>query len=270
MKTFLICSIALLSAAAAAQTRISVDFVLIKGGAFMMGSPLQEAERGRDETPHRVTVSDFYMAKSEVTQKEWTALMGDNPSNSKGENLPVENISWFDAVRYCNARSVKDGLVPAYTINGETVTWNGSAGGYRLPTESEWEYACRAGTTTPFNTGNTISDSQANFNNHYGYNNNSSGRITGGYRGRSLEVNSFKANPWGLSDMHGNVGEWCWDLYGEYTDPQGAMDMTLRVYRGGGWNDFPKHIRSAYRAAFPPENSAFNLGFRLVRNGKSN
>jgi formylglycine-generating enzyme required for sulfatase activity len=280
MKTMILFGyITLLAAVSAmAQNRLgtqsfSDDFVLIKGGIFTMGSPTGEPERGTDETQHRVTVSDFYIAKSEVTQREWTALMGNNPSEFSGDNLPVENVTWFDAIRYCNARSVQERLIPAYTINNETVTWNHSANGYRLPTETEWEYACRAGTATPFNAGNTITDKEANCYNHYGYNNNSSGRVTGGSRGRTTPVNSYRANSWGLFDMHGNVWEWCWDWYGEYnvseqTNPAGATTGTLRVNRGGGWNDFPKHIRSAYRGATPPDNASFNIGFRLVRNAQ--
>jgi formylglycine-generating enzyme required for sulfatase activity len=279
MKTIFIFSFALFAAfSAMAQNRLgtqgsSGDFVLIKGGTFIMGSPTGESERGTDETQHRVTVSDYYIAKFPVTQREYTQLMGDNPSEFKGDNLPVETVSWFDAVRFCNARSTLEGLTPAYTINGETVTWNRNANGYRLPTEAEWEYACRAGTTTPFNIGSNITDKDANCHNHYGYNNNSSGRVTGGYRGRTTPVNSYRANSWGLFDMHGNVADWCWDLYGEYdvgaqTNPAGPVTGTLRVNRGGGWNDFPKHIRSAYRAATPPDNSSFNLGFRLARNAQ--
>jgi formylglycine-generating enzyme required for sulfatase activity len=276
MKTLLLCSITLFASAFCApvcaftQSRFPADFVLIKGGTFSMGSPTQEPERGTDETQHRVTISDFYIAQSEVTQREWTALMGNNDSETKGDTLPMENVTWFDAVRFCNARSAREGLSLAYNISGETVIWNRNAPGYRLPTEAEWEYACRAGTTTPFNTGNYITDKEANCYNNYGYNNNSSGRVIGGHRGKTTPINSYQANAWGLFDMHGNVGEWCWDWYGEFStttqiNPAGPETGTLKVNRGGGWNDFPKHIRSAYRAATPLNNSSFNLGFRLVR-----
>jgi formylglycine-generating enzyme required for sulfatase activity len=274
MKTLFLFSFALFAAVAAiAQNRFPDDFVLVKGGTFTMGSPASEPERGTDETQHHVTVGDFYIAASSVTQREYSQLMGSNPSEFKGDNLPVENVTWFDAVRFCNARSTREGLTPAYTISGETVTWNRNANGYRLPTEAEWEYACRAGTTTPFNIGNSITDREANCYNNYGYNNNSSGRVTGGYRGRTSPVNSYAANSWGLFDMHGNAADWCWDWYGEYgtaaqTNPTGPVTGTLRVNRGGGWNDFPKHIRSAYRAATPPGNGSFNLGFRLARNAQ--
>jgi formylglycine-generating enzyme required for sulfatase activity len=280
MKMLFMCSITLISAiSVVAQTRASDDIILIRGGTFTMGSPASELDRISDEVQHRVTVAAFYLAKSEVTQAEYQALMENNPSNfqsersSLGGTLPVENVTWFDAVRYCNTRSAREGFTPAYSINGETVTWNRTANGYRLPTEAEWEYACRAGTSTPFHTRNTISDNDANFMNHYGYNTNASGRVTGGYRQRTTAVNSFKANPWGLFDMHGNVWEWCWDWYGEYgagaqTTPTGAAAGTYRVNRGGGWNDFPKHIRSAYRAAAPPDSGSFTIGFRLVRNAQ--
>jgi len=168
MKTLFIISFALTAAIVTAQSRQSADFVLIRGGTFTMGSQETELERVKDELQHRVNVSDFYLSPSEVTQREYLALMGNNPSNSQGDNLPVENVTWFDAIRYCNALSTREGLAPVYTIQGENVTWNRIANGYRLPTEAEWEFACRAGTTTPFNTGNNINDNQANFNNNYG------------------------------------------------------------------------------------------------------
>jgi hypothetical protein len=143
--------------------------VRIDGGTFTMGSP--KRERGRDtyvEFQLPVTVSTFYMGKYEVTQKEYEEVMGTNPSYFKGPNLPVEQVSLFDAVEYCNRRSLIEGLTPAYTISGSgnsrTVTWDRNANGYRLPTEAEWEYACRAGTTTAYNTGRRITKEQANFN----------------------------------------------------------------------------------------------------------
>lgn len=254
------------------------NFVLIRGGTFEMGSPDTEGWRSEDETRHTVTVSDFYMGIYEVTQAEYAEVAGNNPSSFSGEELPVEMVSWMDAVRYCNARSEAEGLTPAYTVEGQTVTWNRSADGYRLPTEAEWEYACRAGTETPFNTENSISAEEANYYGHYPYeiedNYFSQENLTtkpGEYRQTTVAVNSFSPNPWGLYNMHGNVGEWVWDYYGAYdtseqSDPTGAEAGTLRVYRGGGWNDFAKNMRSAYRAALDQNKGSFNIGIRLVRN----
>lgn len=258
--------------------QVPENFVLIKGGSFQMGSPDSEAWRSADETQHLVTVSDFYMSKYELTQKEYEEITGNNPSNFKGDNLPLENISWLDAVAYCNARSEKDGLTPVYTIDGQNVSWDRSANGYRLPTEAEWEYACRAGTTTPFYTENSPSDEDANYYGHYPYeieeNYFSQGNLEvkpGEYRETTVPIDSFSENPYGLYNMHGNVSEWVWDYYGEYpideqTDPAGPTSGTLRVYRGGGWNDFAKNMRSAYRATLEQNKGSFNLGIRLVRN----
>ena len=125
--------------------QVPENFVLIKGGSFQMGSPDSEPWRSVDETQHTVTVSDFYMSKYELTQKEYEEITGNNPSNFTGDDLPVENVSWLDAAAYCNALSERDGLTPVYTIDGQNVSWDRSANGYRLPTEAEWEYACRAG-----------------------------------------------------------------------------------------------------------------------------
>ena len=260
------------------ETNLPENFVLISGGTFQMGSPEDEAWRVEDETLHTVTVSDFYMSIYELTQAEYREVVGTNPSSFLGDNLPVENISWLDAVRFCNARSEKEGLTPVYTIDNQNVTWNRSANGYRLPTEAEWEYACRAGTTTPFNTETSISAEECNYYGHYPYEieNNyfSQGNLDtqpGEYRQTTVAVDSFSPNRWGLYNMHGNVGEWVWDYYGAYgtdeqTDPTGAETGTLRVYRGGGWNDFAKNMRSAYRATLAEEKGSFNIGIRLVRN----
>lgn len=254
------------------------NFVYIKGGTFLMGSPEDEAWRSDDERQHSVTVSDFYMSRYELTQAEYSEVMGTSPSSFSGDDLPVESISWLDAVTYCNARSEKEGLTPVYTVDGENVTWDRAADGYRLPTEAEWEYACRAGTETPFNTENSISAEEANYYGHYPYmiednyfSQNALDTKPGEYRQTTVSVDSFEPNALGLYNMHGNVGEWVWDYYGEYshgdsTDPSGPESGTLRVYRGGGWNDFAKNIRSAYRAALAQDKGSFNIGIRLVLN----
>lgn len=261
-----------------AATETPEGFVLIEGGSFQMGSPDSEPWRSEDETQHTVTVSDFYISAYELTQAEYEAVTGENPSNFSGENLPAESISWLDAVFYCNARSEQEGLTPAYTIDGSNVTWNREADGYRLPTEAEWEYACRAGTETPFNTENSPSAEEVNYYGHYPYeiegNYFSQDNLEtqpGEYRETTVEVGSFEPNAFGLYDMHGNVSEWVWDYYGEYPaeeqiDPAGPETGTMRVYRGGGWNDFAKNMRSAYRATLEPELMSFNIGLRLVRN----
>jgi len=242
------------------------NMVLIKGGTFTMGSPANEPERGNDETQHQVTVSSFYMGKYEVTQKEYMEIMGTNPSNFKGDNLPVEKVSWYDAVEYCNKRSQKEGLTPAYTKNGDNVTWNRNANGYRLPTEAEWEYACRVGTTTPFITGNNITTKQANYDGTEPYNNNAMGED----REKTTPVGSFAPNAWGLYDMHGNVWEWCWDWYGDYptgtqTDPVRAVSGAKRVARGGSWSHSAADVRSAIRGDITPSFRGSAVGFRLVR-----
>jgi formylglycine-generating enzyme required for sulfatase activity len=231
-----------------AQAGERSGFVFINGGTFRMGD--------RDYGPrHKVTVSGFYMSKYEVTQKEWQEVMGDNPSSFKGDKLPVENVSWYDAVAYCNKRSVKENLTPAYTVDGTNVTWNRNANGYRLPTEAEWEYACRAGTTTRYYSGASVD---------------SAGWYYSNSGNKTHEVGTKQANPWGLYDMSGNVWEWCWDWYGSYssgaqTDPLGASSGAGRVSRGGSWNYNGLSLRSALRFYRTPSYRYDNLGFRLAR-----
>lgn len=257
---------------------IQDGFIHITGGTFQMGSPEDEAWRSDDETQHIVSVSDFFMSPYEVTQEEYEAVTGNNPSNFSGKDLPVENVSWLDAATFCNAYSKQNGFTPVYSIEGESVSWDRSADGYRLPTEAEWEFACRAGTTTPFYMENSPSAEEANYYGHYPYmiegNYFSQENLSvkpGEYRQTTVAVGSFSPNPFGLYDMHGNVSEWTWDIYGDYldgeqSDPVGVDFGTRRVYRGGGWNDFAKNMRCAYRAMMDQDKGSLNIAIRLVRN----
>ena len=225
--------------------------VFVKGGTFNMGSPTSEANRGSDETQHTVTVSDFYIGKYEVTQKQWKDIMGTNPSNFKGDNLPVENVSWDD---------IQEFLVKLNKKTGKT---------YRLPTEAEWEYAARAGTTTPFSTGNCLSTNQANYDGNYPY----SSCNKGTYREQTTTVGSFSANAWGIYDMHGNVWEWCQDVYkSDYysqsknsTNPIYEGNGSYRVMRGGSWGNYASYCRSANRVNVTPTYRGNDLGFRLAK-----
>jgi formylglycine-generating enzyme required for sulfatase activity len=248
--------------AVAAQSRITPELIFVQGGTFTMGSPALEHNRYDNEGPeHQVRVSGFYIGKYEVTQKEYQDAMGTNSSEHKGEELPLENITWYEAVAYCNARSLKEGLNPAYAIDGENVSWNRGANGYRLPTEAEWEYAAKGG------------------NNHsaflYAGNNNadSAGWHSGNSGGKSRPVGTKAANALGLFDMSGNVGEMCWDYHGAYssaaqTDPQGAVAGTYRVGRGGCWFYGAQYLRAGFRAYITPAMRYSFVGFRLARNAE--
>ena len=233
------------------------EMVYINGGTFTMGSPANERGRSNNEGPQRqVTVSSFFMEKFPVTQVAYQEIMGVNPSAFKGPTLPVEQVSWFDAIEYCNRRSLKEGLAQAYTVSGNAVSWNRNANGYRLPTEAEWEYACRAGTQTPFSTGTSLNDA---------------GWYSDNSKSRTQPVGEKQPNPWGLYDMHGNVLEWCWDWMGNYpdyaqTNPLGPTSGTTRVYRGGCWRFEAHQTRSAYRFGNHPYLKAFIVGFRVARN----
>ncbi|GHU22908.1 hypothetical protein FACS1894172_07690 [Spirochaetia bacterium] len=230
-------------------------FMRIPAGTFMMGSPASEVDRAGNEVQHKVTISrDFYMGKYEVTQKEYQEVMGTNSSYFRGDNLPVENVSWYDVIEYCNARSRKEGLTPAYSGSGASISWNRNANGYRLPTEAEWEYACRAGTSTPYSSGSSVD---------------SAGWHWGNSGEKTHPVGTKQANAWGLHDMHGNVWEWCWDWYGDYstssqTDPTGAAVGSNRDLRGGSWDCYARYLRSAYRDRSAPTYCYDNLGFRVV------
>ncbi len=273
-------------AAFAQGAKTNDGFVLVPAGSCTMGSAENEKWREDDETMHTVRVSSFYCDPYEVKQSDYERVMGKNPSYFKGANLPAENMTWFDAIAYCNALSAQNHLAPAYTVSGDakngtaTVTWNRNANGYRLLTEAEWEYACRAGSATRYSFGDQVHSDYANFEGTYPYS------IEDNYvhhtdptvrPGRALhktvDVASYKPNAFGLYNMHGNVSEWCFDYYAPYdtkntVNPTGSAAGHLRVNRGGGFNDFGKHLRSCYRSATNPIDADENLGFRICRNAE--
>ncbi len=224
---------------------VSFRMIKIPAGEFMMGSPSNERDRNSDETQHRVRIGkDYRLGETEVTQGLWKAVMGGNPSHfsSCGDDCPVERVSWDDCQDFLRR------------LNGMV-----SGVRFRLPTEAEWEYAVRAGTTTPFNTGRCLNTDQANYN---GRNFTYTGCSKGEYRDKTLRVKSFAPNDWGFYDMHGNVCEWCEDRY--VADPSGPSTASGRVYRGGGWYNFVWGCRSAKRHWTSPGVSSINLGFRLA------
>jgi formylglycine-generating enzyme required for sulfatase activity/serine/threonine protein kinase len=253
------------SANAKESPTIGYKFVEIPAGSFQMGSSASEPGREDDEKQHQVTISKaFLLGATEVTQGQWQRMMGRNPSYFKncGDDCPVENVSWNDAVDFCNKLSDREGLTRCY----DGAEWNRSCTGYRLPTEAEWEYAARAGTTTAFNMGKCLSTDQANYEGNYPQ----EGCPKGQYREKPVRVGSFSANSWGLYDMLGNVWELTWDWYGSYpsgsvTDPTGASGGSVRVYRGGGWINVARGCRSANRNVVVPGDRFNILGFRLSR-----
>jgi formylglycine-generating enzyme required for sulfatase activity len=245
---------------------VGLDMVFIPGGTFLMGAPEDEPEsQDRERPQHEVTLQPFFMGRYAVTQSQWRIVEGypqiegelnPNPSRFKGDNRPVEKVSWLDATEFCKRLSSQTGRE------------------YKLPSEAQWEYACRAETTTPFHFGETITTDLANYrgtDDQWG----SYGRGTKGeYREQTTEVGSFLANRFGLHDMHGNVLEWCEDDYhnsyeGAPIDGTAWIDSdrtnTYRVLRGGSWYYFPGVCRSAFRDIYVPRDFIFDsVGFRVV------
>ncbi len=228
------------------------DMVFVKGEQFTMG--------GDEYTEHKVTLSDYYISKYEVSQKLYKQVMNKNPSNFKGDKLPVEKVSWYDAIEFCNAYSKHDKLTPCYTINGTNVTCNFAANGYRLPTEAEWEYAARGGIKSKgykYSGSDNIDDVA-----EYEGNNNKTTKPVGGRN----------ANELGIYDMSGNVWEWCWDWYDDNyyanspeNNPKGADTGSNRVARGGSWFHNATRARVVNRSNSTPTYSDNYLGFRVVR-----
>lgn len=241
-------------------------------GEFLMGSPEDEPERINDETQHRVRFTrGLWIAETAVTQGQYRELTGESPSRfEESDDLPVETVSWFDAVRFANLLSERAGYEACYRIGDGDEPWVEFMGlektGFRLPTEAEWEYSCRAGTTGPFWTGRNLTTDQGNYEGNYPYD----GASEGEYRATAVPVRSFSPNPWGLFEVHGNVCEWCWDWFddeisGSREDPIGLRSGLRRALRGGGWPSTAKYCRSALRYRDYPGNRNFDLGFRLVR-----
>jgi formylglycine-generating enzyme len=255
----------------------SIPLTYVEGGTYQMGSN----NNLREQPIHTVTVGSFYMGIYEVTQDIYEEVMGSNPSYSKEPQLPVEQVSWYEAVAFANALSQRDGLEEVYTIDGEDVVCDWSKNGYRLPTEAEWEYAARGG-----------NQSQG-----YTYAGSDTAGDVAWYDGNSgiqtHDVGGKKANELGLYDMSGNVWEWCWDWYGDYstllqTNPSGPSSGLSRVFRGGSWDyhasfarsanrgsdasllrsslwhDLATYVRSDYRYAYASPYRRYNVGFRLV------
>lgn len=229
---------------------VNIVVIFIPAGEFDMGSPMDEPERCSDEGQHHVKLTKaFYIGKFEVTQLQYRTLMNDNPSKFGGDKLPVENVSWYEAQRFLKKLSDKTGMK------------------FRLPSEAEWEYACRAGTKTAFNTGTTIDSDIANYDATKPYANG----IIGVYLKRTAEVGSYAPNAFGLYDMHGNVWEWCNDIYDEdyykkspLLDPKGPAEGKPKVIRGGAWDTYAYKCRSAYRNHRWPKADESIVGFRVV------
>jgi formylglycine-generating enzyme required for sulfatase activity len=222
------------------RSGVVMKFCYCPPGSFKMGSPPDEKDRGGREDQVRVRLSKgFWLAQTECTQAQWVTVMGNNPSKFKGDDLPVEQVSWNDAQKFITklneVKTLPAGLKAA------------------LPTEAQWEHACRAGTKTAFSFGETLNAKQANFRNPLK---------------KTKDVASYAANPWGLYDMHGNVWEWCEDWYGDTlpggTDPKGVTSGSVRVFRGGEWGDNAGNCRAAVRRGYLPDFTYSTVGFRVA------
>ena len=237
--------------------RLGKEMVQIPAGDFMMGALEDDEEAYDDEKPrHQVSfIRDFLMGKYAVTQALWQSVMGLNPSRFKGANLPVEQVSWFDCVAFCNKLSEQEGFTLAYSINGQEVTCNWKANGYRLPTEAEWEYSARGGEYHRFSGSDNVDE--------VAWYKENSGAVP-------HPVGQKKPNFFGLYDMSGNAHEWCWDWFGDYssdsqTAPTGPRTGLYRVFHGGSWDNRAMNCGVSYRSYNDPTYRYSGLGFRITR-----
>jgi formylglycine-generating enzyme len=242
------------------------DYMVRVGGTIFRMGDLSGGGKANERPKHAATVSTFYSSRHEVTQREWLEVMGSNPSHFRIDDfpvelrwndLPVEQVTWLQAVEYCNRLSIKQGFQPCYAIDGAEVTCDFSKNGFRLPTETEWEYAAKGGGLSSgykYSGGNDLNE-------------------VGWYRvnskGTTNPGEQKKANELGLFDMSGNVFEWCWDRFGLYAsspvkDPRGPSKGSFRVMRGGAWGNTDGECRPTFRAWISPKDSGTNIGFRVV------
>ncbi len=233
------------------QNTVQIPMVSVAGGSFLMGN---NNGTNTEKPAHTVSLNGFSISRTEITQEQFENVMGSNPSYSKNPDMPVEQVTWFEAVEFCNRLSMMEGLTPAYSISGKTVTWNTQADGYRLPTESEWEFAAGSGTSD----GKQAVSAEGSV-----WNSTNSA-------GQSHECGKLEANAADLFDMCGNVSEWCWDYYGVYRtgeqhNPKGTESGTQRVIRGGGWNSNPQQCTATFRDCQKPEIRSSYTGFRICR-----
>ncbi|MBS1911606.1 MAG: SUMF1/EgtB/PvdO family nonheme iron enzyme [Bacteroidetes bacterium] len=259
---------------------ITIEMIPLTGGTFIMGRIIPHPGYSEEDTAHSVTLSAFSIGKYEVTNEQWRDVVGTNPSRFKDADNPVDSVSWYDCVTFCNLLSQREGLTPAYVINGDNTTCNFNANGYRLATEAEWEYACRAGTATDYYNGDLVDQNPSN-NRAASYSDsrlNAIGWYNQNSAGSSHPVGGKLPNAFGLYDMSGNVTEWVWDWNASRysskpaTDPTGPASkaqasLPWRMCRGGSWANVAKAFdcRSSFRISYLPSSTWDGVGFRVVR-----